>query len=164
VRLHHRCASLLGVLALTACGGGGESGGDASDAPDREIPGNAPEVDVRVIDEWATSLRKGDVDAAASFFAIPSVAENGPIFVRIEDLDDARQFNASLPCGAVLTEAQTDGDYVLATFRLTERPGPGTCGSGTGESARTAFVIEEGEIVEWRRVPTFEQQAPSATV
>ena len=40
----------------------------------------------------------------------------------------------------------------VATFRLTERPGPGVCGQGTGETAQTAFVIEDGEIVEWRRV------------
>jgi hypothetical protein len=80
------------------------------------------------------------------------VAENGPILVEIEDLEDARAFNASLPCGAELTSAEPDGEFVLATFRLTERPGPGRCGSGAGNTAQTAFVIEDGRIVEWRRV------------
>ena len=42
--------------------------------------------------------------------------------------------------------------WSLATFRLTERPGPGSCGTGTGATAQTAFLIEDGEIVEWRRV------------
>jgi hypothetical protein len=44
------------------------------------------------------------------------------------------------------------GETVTATFRLTERPGPGSCGEGTGELAQTAFEIEDGKIAEWRRV------------
>ena len=105
-----------------------------------------------MIDEWAKALASGDVDAAAAFFAIPSVAENGPILVEISDVGDARLFNASLPCGAELIEAITEGDSTVATFRLTERPGPGTCGEGTGGTAQTAFGIEDGKITQWRRV------------
>ncbi len=97
------------------------------------------------------TLRKGDVDAAAEFFAIPSIAENGPT-VRITNREQARLFNASLPCGAVLIGAESQGEFTTATFRLTERPGPGVCGDGVGGEAQTAFVIEDGEIAEWRRV------------
>ena len=57
-----------------------------------------------------------------------------------------------------------DGRFVLATFRLTERPGPGECGSGVGHTAQTDFVIEDGLIVEWRRVGLGEDQAPSSEV
>ena len=117
-----------------------------------------------MIDEWARTLKEGDVAGAASFFAIPSVAENGPILVRIRDRGDALRFNASLPCGAELTNAVSEGDFVVATFRLTERPGPGVCGSGTGETAQTAFVIEDGEIVEWRRVGVGGEEAPSRSI
>ena len=90
--------------------------------------------------------------AAAGYFAIPSVAENGPILVHIHSLDDARGFNESLPCGARLIRAETAGAFTTATFRLTERPGPGVCGPGTGRVARTSFVIRDGKIVQWRRV------------
>jgi hypothetical protein len=138
------------ALALASCGGS-----------EAEIPGGADPDQVGVIDEWATTLDRGDVEAAARFFAIPSVAENGPALIRIRDVEDARSFNASLPCGAELTRAESQGDFVVATFLLGERPGPGTCGTGTGTTAQAAFVIEDGEIVEWRRVAAGGEQAPS---
>ena len=31
--------------------------------------------------------------------------------------------------------------FTIATFKLTERPGPGECGNGVGETAKTAFVV-----------------------
>ncbi len=151
-----RLPSLLIVLTLTP---GLASCGD--DEPTTDIPGDADPAAVAVIDDWSTKLRNGDVDAAADLFAIPSVAQN-VLTIRIEDLADARRFNASLPCGAELVRAEPDGDLVLATFRLTERPGPGSCGSGAGETAQTAFLIEDGKIVEWRRVITDEELAPDA--
>jgi hypothetical protein len=107
---------------------------------------------VAVIGAWVDALRAGDVEAAADYFAIPSVAENGPLLARIESRDDAVRFNESLPCGARLIRALSSGGFTTATFRLTERPGPGRCGPGTGETAKTAFVIRDGRIVEWRRV------------
>jgi hypothetical protein len=160
-----RFAAIVVVTALflAACGGGEEPTSETQDAEAAgEIPGGADPAEARVIDEWATTLREGDIDGAARYFAIPSVAENGPALVEIEDLDDARVFNASLPCGAELTRAVSEGDFVVATFRLTERPGPGTCGSGTGAEAQTAFVIEDGRIVEWRRVGVGGAEAPSS--
>jgi hypothetical protein len=149
---------LLCVLVLGACGGG-----DGSD-DEEEVPGGADPAEAKVIDEWATTLSEGDVDGAARYFAIPSVAENGPTLIRIRDLDDARLFNATLPCGAELVRAEPEGDFVVATFRLTERPGAGTCGPGTGGEARTAFVIEDGRITEWRRVGVDREQAPSRSI
>jgi limonene-1,2-epoxide hydrolase len=141
-------AGILIGIALAGCGGGGgsESGGEP------KIAGDADPGDVRVIDAWVTTLRRGDVEAAARYFAIPSVAENPPLLLHIRNLDDARRFNESLPCGARLVRAETQGQFTTATFRLTERPGPGTCGPGTGGAAKTSFVIRDGKIVEWRRV------------
>ena len=149
----------LGLIALPAagCGGGGgtSSTGAAVSAPNQDsapkIAGNADPADVRVIDGWVTTLRHGDVDAAARYFAIPSVAENG-VLIHIRSLNDARHFNESLPCGARLIGAETAGDFITATFRLTERPGPGLCGNGAGQTAKTSFVIRDGKIVQWRRV------------
>jgi hypothetical protein len=136
------------MVTLAGCGGGGEieSGGEP------RIAGDADPGDVRVIDSWATALRRGYVGAAAGYFAIPSVAENGPLLLQIENRDDARRFNESLPCGAHLLHAETQGQFTTATFRLTERPGLGSCGPGTGGVAKTSFVIRDGKIVEWRRV------------
>ena len=131
---------LAGVLA--GCGGSED---------DTTVPGGADPAAVEVIDDWARTLREGDVDGAAEFFAIPSVAING-LALEIDDVEDARRFNASLPCGAILEEAVEQDGFTVATFELTERPGPGTCGSGTGATANTAFKIEDGKIVEWRRV------------
>jgi hypothetical protein len=150
------------TLVAGACGGGDDHGslirGAEGSHGAGEIPGNADLGDVRVIYAWVTALARGDVDAAARYFAIPSVAENGPILARIKSLDDARRFNSSLPCGARLIRAETQGDFTTATFTLIERPGPGSCGSGTGNKAATAFVIKDGKIVEWRRVPTPEER------
>ena len=101
---------------------------------------------------WVDALRGGDVEAASDFFAIPSTAENGPVLMELDSRADVVRFNSSLPCGAKLVRAEDSGDFTTATFRLTERPGPGICGPGTGELAETAFMIEDGKIVEWRRV------------
>ena len=106
-----------------------------------------------MIDQWAKALAEGDLDAAAGYFEVPSVVQNGTAPLRLDSERDVVVFNASLPCGAELIRAETHGRYVLATFELTERPGPGECGDGVGAEARTAFVIEDGKIAEWRRAP-----------
>jgi hypothetical protein len=141
-----RSLALTALLACALAACGGSSGETAT-----EIPGGADPAAVEVIDRWARTLNEGDVEGAAEFFALPSVAQNGPT-LRIESVEDARLFNSSLPCGATLEEAVDEDGFTIATFELTERPGPGTCGSGTGAAARTAFKIADGKIVEWRRV------------
>ena len=139
----------LSLLALSACGGGGSASGTSTTST---VAGDASPSDVEVIDGWVTALRRGNVDAASKYFAIPSVAENGPVLAHLRTLDEARRFNESLPCGARLVRAETAGEFTTATFRLTERPGPGVCGPGTGGIAKTSFVIRDGKIVQWRRV------------
>ncbi len=124
----------------------------AGTTPASDIPGGADPADVEVIESWVTTLARGDIEGAASFFALPSVAENGPLLLHIETTEDARRFNASLPCGAELIRAVPKGDLTTATFRLKERPG-GQC-DAPGARAKTTFLIEDGEIVEWRREPT----------
>jgi hypothetical protein len=150
---HVLAGAIVLALTLASCGTDGEV--TVSATPEAEtsadIASDADQADVDVIDDWARALAAGDVDGAARLFAIPSVAQNGLLYP-IEDFDDARRFNASLPCGGELVEARDQGDFVVATFRLRERPGAGTCGDGTGETATTAFVIDDGRIVEWRRV------------
>jgi hypothetical protein len=142
----------LGALALGGCGSSGET----------SVPGGADPRAVEVIKHWADELRAGDVLAASQRFAIPAVVQNGTPPLRLTDRRDVEAFNRSLPCGANLTEAISTGKYTIATFELTERPGPGECGGGVGETAKTAFVIHNGLIVEWRRVVDTNQGTTTA--
>lgn len=142
------CATLA-VAVIAGCGG---SGADTATTTAPGVAGDADPEATQVISDWADALRSGDIEAAAGYFAIPSTAENGPLLVRIRSERDAVAFNESLPCGAELVEAESSGEVTTATFELSERPGPGACGPGTGGTAKTAFVIRDGEIVEWRRV------------
>jgi hypothetical protein len=118
-------------------------------------------ADVAVIRAWSDALRRGNVQAAARYFALPSVMINGTdangtaLVITIGSRSQAQVANASLPCGAQFISADQRGRYVNALFRLTGRPGLGgsDCGSGAGQTARTNFVIAHGLIVEWIRAP-----------
>ena len=154
-----RLIASLTAVALIAVSGCGSS--EKSD-----IPGDADPDAVEVIKSWSDELRAGDVLAASERFAVPSVAQNGTGPLVLTDRRGVEAFNRSLPCGAKLTAAVTSGRFVVATFELTERPGPGECGNGVGETAKTAFVIKDGLITEWRRVvdvPVVPDGAPTGT-
>ncbi len=142
-------ALALASPALLGCGGGGDSGGDV---PEDQVPGGADPEAVKVIDDWAQTLREGDVEGAADYFEVPSTVQNGTAPLELDSRADVVAFNRSLPCGAELVNAQGHFGLTIATFELSERPGPGECGSGVGNTARAAFVIEDGKITEWRRV------------
>jgi hypothetical protein len=140
-----RLLAALAAGALLALGGCGSDDGDS-------VPGGADPDAVEVIEHWSDELRAGDVLAASERFAIPSLVQNGTPPLQLRDRRDVETFNRSLPCGAKLTEAVSSGKYTIATFELTERPGEGECGDGVGETAKTAFVIHNDLITEWRRV------------
>lgn len=149
-------AAIALSAALAGCGGSGGTDqtitGSVGQAAD--VPGGADPADVKVIEDWIGALDRGDIDAAAGYFAIPSVAENG-VLINIRSLADAKLFNAGLPCGAHVIKAVSVGKFTTATFRLSERRGPGAgCGLGAGGKAQTSFVIRDGKIAEWRRVGT----------
>jgi len=151
---------IAAVLALPACGGDeGLPDTSASDEPAAGLEG--PEEDVEVIRTWAEALTESDTEAAAEFFAIPSQAENGLTY-EIKTTEDAEFFNESLPCGATLEGTSVEGEFITATFELTDRPGVGPC-PGSGNLAQTSFVIEDGAIVEWRRVALPEEQSSGQT-
>jgi hypothetical protein len=140
--------SILLLVGLIAAGCGGDSDTETS-----SIPGGAESEQVDVIKDWADDLRSGDVEAASDHFKLPSVAENGTPPLELRTRSQVRAFNESLPCGAELTRAEPHAGFIIATFELTERPGPGDCGTGVGVTAQTAFLIEDGLIVEWHRIP-----------
>ena len=134
--------------AVTVTAGTETESKGSTDAPDTA---EADAEDLKVIEGWSEALTEGDVKAAASYFATPSTAENGPLRIDIESLQDATRFNATLPCGAMIVSARTQGELTTATFELSERPG-GDCGEGAGGAASTSFDIEGGKIVQWRRI------------
>jgi len=150
------------ILAFVGCGGGGGDEGSTDAGGAGLPPGHAGVI---VITGWVNALRHGNVDRAAGFFALPSVVENGAPPVTLRNRAQAVAFNRSLPCGAKLVRARPVGGVIAATFRLTERPG-GACGPGVGLLARTAFVIRDGKIVQWRRLPNVGsgQRQPSGPV
>ncbi len=142
--------ALIAAFALFLAGcGGGESASTTSASTDAKA--DADPSDLEVIEGWSDALARGDTEAAARFFAHPSIAQNGPVLVRIFSTEDAIAFNESLPCGSKVISAQTEGDFTSATFRLRNRPGA-DCGAGAGGTASTSFQIEDGKIVEWRRI------------
>ena len=149
------CAALA-LIPAGACDGG-DSDDDArkdeteAQADGASVPGGGDPEAVRVIDEWSDALRAGDVDKAASYFKLPSLAQNGTPPLELQTKKEVIAFNEALPCGAKLTRAEPQGKFVVATFELTERPGRGECGAGAGETARTAFVIEDEKISQWIR-------------
>ncbi len=152
------------AIAVTACGGDDDPPADIAAGMEStdDATANADPGDLEVIEGWSEALADGDVEGAAGYFAIPSTAVNGPVAIEIESRRDAVAFNESLPCGAEVISAETDGDVTVATFVLSDRPG-GDCGSGSGGEASTAFEITDGEIVDWGRVvPTGEPGDPEA--
>jgi hypothetical protein len=156
---------LLLVLALAGCGGGDDAGDRAArtPAPPRATPsaepsgepaprrdGRVTSAEEAVIRGWSDALRGGDVERAVGYWAVPSIASNGGQPYRLVSRRAVRFFNEGLTCGAKLESTARDAEYVLAVFRLTQRPG-GDCGSGVGEKARTLFLLRDGKIVQWLR-------------
>jgi len=149
--------ALVVSVALAGCGGGTDTPpATTATAPAVPAPVVAPGVSrasADLVRRWAETLRRGDVGAAARFFSVPAFVANGGPPAELRTQEAIRAFNRSLPCGARLARAdRAHHGFVIATFVLTERPGPGTCGSGTGATARTAFRVKDGKITDWLRV------------
>ena len=135
-------------LVVREVGGGEEAEKEPKKKP---TPG-----EVRVIRGWADALRNGRVNEAAEFFAVPTTVLDGTNPQRsLEDKAAVLEFNRGLPCGAQLVEAvRGKGKFVIATFRLTERTGPGAQpGCSVGALAATAILVEDKHIVQWLREP-----------
>jgi ketosteroid isomerase-like protein len=110
-----------------------------------------------LIAAWAAAVRKGDSERAASFFSLPAIVAQSDT-IQLATHEDAKAFNAGLPCGARLLEVQHAGRFVIGTFRLTERPGQ-TC-QASGQRVRVAFVILQRHFTEWREIPDTPGAAP----
>ncbi len=142
----------LGLLAGAGAGCGGASalrhGTVATQRPDT-VSTPARGSDVAVVRAWARAVAHGRFAAAARLFALPSLYYNGGPVLRLTTRAQVRQVTR-LPCGARLLRAVHHAGYVIARFRLVQRPGA-HC-TGAGEPAYTAFKIRGGRIVRWIRV------------
>jgi len=161
-------AGVVLAFAVSACGSNGPSRFDLV-TPDAHTGAPLPtatatpepvrkpvtKAEKRVIQGWADNLRHGHVTKATRYFAVPTLVSNGdPDWIPLNSRDEVFKFNRTLPCGAKLirTRRSTD-EFVVGIFRLTERPGAGECGTGTGAVASVAFLIEDDHITRWVRVP-----------
>jgi hypothetical protein len=169
MRLAWIAPAVLG-LALAACGGMSDEERFSLTTPgtgdvvvreieveeDKEVrEGRPTAAEIAVIRGWADALRAGHVNAAAEFFEVPVAVLDGTNPLRpLASSAEVRAFNRGLPCGAKLVRAvRGEESRVVATFELTERPGPGTCKGAVGALANTAFLIEDHHITQWLRAP-----------
>jgi hypothetical protein len=162
---------LLGVAVLAGCGGGDDPthartqtvAPEVAPAPRTplELPagiplkstGPADPAGTRVVRAWSKALREGDVAAATALWAVPSKVQNGTPVLTLSSRRFVRLFNASLPCGSVVTSTGGAGrGFTITTFRLTQRKGA-RCDATSGATARSAVLVRNGKIVEWYRLP-----------
>lgn len=119
--------------------------------PDRAT-GPATREAREVINAWLRALRRGDVERAARYFALPSKFQNSTPVLTVQTKRERIAINLSLPCGAKAREMGGAGVYTIVTFVLTKRPGA-DCGTGVGGTARGAIRVERRRIKEWYRLP-----------
>ncbi len=174
-------ATILLVALLAGCGGSGDDDAARTQttAPEPqlaptprtplELPAGIPLKAVaaadpaaaKVIRAWSGALRAGDVAAATALWAVPSKVQNGTPVLKLSSRRFVQIFNASLPCGSVVTKTGAAKAFTITTFRLTQRKG-GACDAAAGATARSAILVRGGKIVEWYRLPD-DPDAPRAS-
>jgi hypothetical protein len=126
-----------------------------------ESNGAADPAGARVVRAWSNALRAGEVAAATALWAVPSKVQNDTPVLELSSRLHVRVFNASLPCGSVVTSTGgAPGGFTIATFRLTQRKGA-HCDAAAGATARSAVRVRDGKIVAWYRLPD-DPNAPGA--
>jgi hypothetical protein len=134
-------ATLLGALALTACGG------------------QAPRDPEAVARAWSAALDRSDDEAAAALFA-PDAQVVQDAGVVLATHEDAVAWNAALPCGGTITRVvPRDAHSVLVVFRLQDRPGH-RC-DAPGRDAAAIFQVAGGKIVLWHQTAPPGEAPPS---
>jgi hypothetical protein len=132
-------ATLLALLALTACGG--------------TKAASAPEV----VRAWSAALDRNDNEHAARLFARGAqIVQNGELTLATHA--DAVRWNAGLPCGGRISHLELHGkSQVLVVFELQPRPHH-SC-DATGGQAAAIFRVKDGEIVLWHQTAVPDQYA-----
>jgi hypothetical protein len=110
-----------------------------------------------VINAWNDAVNAGDYDRAANLFA-PGAIVQQIVETRLRTHADAVEFNSGLPCRADVTGIREEDDgSTVGEFSLHEGR-TGECAEGGNAEVR--FVIRDGQIEEWRQLPTPAPQAP----
>jgi limonene-1,2-epoxide hydrolase len=137
-------AILLGLLALTACGG--------------KKTASAAEV----VRAWSAALDRNDNEQAARLSADGAqIIQNGEATLATHA--DAVRWNAALPCGGRISHLEVRSkSQVLAVFVLEERP-QHRC-DANGSQAATIFQVENGRIVLWHQTAVPVEFAPGGQV
>ena len=152
------------TVALAACGSSADPtvervpsstrAGPRSQPPSvPDLPKNTRPADpaaARVVRGWTDAQRASDIERASSYFALPSVVQNGTPPRQLRTRADVRTFNSSLPCGARVLKVYAFERFTVVSFRLTNRPGA-RC-DGVGHQAATAFLVRGGKIAAWLRI------------
>ena len=113
-----------------------------------------------VVRAWSQAVNSGDDASAARLFADGARIVQGARVRRLDDFDEARAWNAALPCSGRIVDLRASGENVRATFVLGNRERV-TC-DGPGERAKTLFTIRDGKIVLWHQLdPTLEPEEES---
>lgn len=155
MKLRAICGLTLIAAALVAGCGSDKDSADETPATSAKPSASPAE---KVIHGWADSLRRGDLAKASTYFAVPSTVSNSGAPLRLQSRAEVEFFNRTLPCGAKVTDTKKiAGGFILTTVELTERPGEGRCGTGTGNTARVAIRVRNGKITDWRRATTLPQ-------
>ncbi len=107
--------------------------------------------DLAVVKRWLRALTRGDIGAAADTFADGTIVQNLQPPMRLRDRRARVAFNAQFPCGAEIVDASSVKDYLVVTYRLTDRV-DSRC-DGPGGKAAGTIKVEDGKMTEWYRLP-----------
>ena len=106
-----------------------------------------------MIEDWADTLREGDIEGAAEFSRCPAWSRTAPPPSSFEIRQQVVEFNEALPCGAEFVSAETAGDYTIATFEPDRAPWPRRVRRRRRQQCQDRLGIsDEGEIERWIRV------------
>ena len=142
--------TLIAAALVTGCGSDNDAEETLKTTTAPTMAAQSPAE--KIIRAWADSHRSGDMKKASTFFAVPATVSNSGAPLKLLTPAEVEYFNQTLPCGAKVTDTKTiGGGFILTTFVLTERPGEGNCGTGTGNTAHVAIRVREGKITDWRR-------------
>ncbi len=130
MKLRLALGTLVLLLGLAACGGGGRS-------------------PAQVVRAWSRALKADDNQAAGSLFAPGAEVVQGDSVVTLRTHEDAVAWNAALPCSGEIVALHTDGEQATATFLLGDRRSS-KC-DAPGAEATALFRVHGGKIVLWHQ-------------
>jgi hypothetical protein len=102
-----------------------------------------------VVRAWSQELNSGDNEGAAKLFAPGAEVIQAGTELKLRTLQQAIEWNASLPCSGRIVSIDKAGDTATATFVLGDRQKQ-KC-DGPGRRATALFRVKKGKIVLWHQ-------------